>query len=550
MDSIYNLLSNAYGKNHYEIDKPLQVILEYFLDKVPNLLDLGEFVGKDLYELADYVDKVSKPKHIMWSINGERIDKIWLNPVHIEVVERLIVNYGINKPHYRGEPWHRHYAMGYLVSDPGIYCIITVTNQTAYAIYKYGSERLKKYIPHLIGEMRPVLYGATWFTEIQGGSDLGANITVAKKDRDIWRITGEKYFASNVGFANIALVTARPEGAPLGAKGLALFLVPEFNSKGERNFKVRRLKEKSGTISVPTGEVEFQDSEAYLIGEERKGIYYTMEDLMISRLSNAVGAMGIARKAFLEAYYYSQVRKAFNKLLIDHPLVKRDLLEMELLLEGALIVAFKAIDQFDKSWHTIPPYNEDYHYARLLTHIAKNITAEAAAYITKLSMELHGGIGFLEEFPIERLHREALITPIWEGTSNIQALDMLEAMAKKRAHIPLLRDMESILEEIHEGRSVAQLAFSTIKETLVQLANYNEIEAQFYAKEILMTLGHSIAVMLLAHVGNKLGLSRFITLANLYSTRYLKRRDFDREIISKLRDLILIEELPEVKIPV
>ena len=94
-------------------------------------------------------------------------------------------------------------------------------------------------------------------------------------------------------------------------------------------------------------------------------------------------------------------------------------------------ITLKAIHEFQKSFKETPPYTERYHYARLLTHIAKNLTADMSSYVTRLAMELHGGIGFLSEFPVERWHREALITPIWEGTSNIQALDMLEAIVKK-----------------------------------------------------------------------------------------------------------------------
>lgn len=544
MDDAYSYLSNAYGKNHFEVDKPFQVILKYFLGKDINLSDLGKFVGKELYEIADYIDKNAHPKHVMWSINGERVDSVWLEPAQRWVLEKLLKEYGVNKPPYKEGSWHKHYASIYLISDPGLSCIITVTNQTAYALYKYGSEDLKKYIPHLIGEADPIMYGATWFTEIQGGSDLGANVTDAFYNGKTWIINGDtKYFASNAGLADMALVTARPRESQLGAKGLALFLVPKINSFGKRNFIIRRLKEKSGTISVPTGEVEFHNSEAYLIGELRKGIYYTMEDLMVSRLANSVGALGIARKSFLEAYYYAQIRNAFGKRLIEHPLLQRDLLDMEVLIEGAMALTFKAIDQFQKSWIDTPPYTEKYHYARLLTHITKNITAETAAYASKMAMEIHGGIGFLEEYPIERLHREALITPIWEGTSNIQALDMLETIVKKNAHFQLLNDMKNLIKEIKEGKEIAQYAELKIEETLSKIATYNDIEAQFYAKDILMMLGHSIAVILLTHIGSKLNIDRFILVAKLYSDKWMEGKSYPRDTVERAKELFMIEEL-------
>jgi alkylation response protein AidB-like acyl-CoA dehydrogenase len=543
MNNIYFYLSNIYNKNHYEVDKPFQAILKYFVAKPIDLFSIGEFVGKELYEFSDYIDKRAHPKHIVWSINGERVDEIWLDFAERWILEKLLKEYSVNKFPYKEGNWYKHFASIYLISDPGIACIITVTNQVAYALYKYGEEELKKYIPHLIGDKEPIMYGATWFTEIQGGSDLGSNKTEALYDGERWRVNGEKYFASNVGLADLALVTARPKGSVAGAKGLALFLIPKFNKENKRNFIIRRLKEKSGTISVPTGEVEFHNSEAYLIGDKDKGIYYTMETLTVSRIANAVGALGIARKAYLEAYYYSQIRSSFGKRLIEHPLIRRDLLDMEIAIEGATVLTFKTINEFQKNWKDQPPYTNNYHYARLLTHISKNTTAEVSAYVTKMAMEIHGGIGFLEEYPIERLHREALITPIWEGTSNIQALDMLEAIFKKNAHEQLLKDMKSLINEIKEEREAAEQAMTKIEEILSNIMKYKDTELQFYAKDILMILGHAIAVILLAHIGTRLNLDRFNFIAKLYLSKYLKGETYKIDNLEKVRDVIFVDEL-------
>lgn len=541
-NSPFSYISNAYGKNHFEIDKPLQKTLEYFNVKA-DFSKLGEFAGRELYEIADHVDKRARPIHIMWGINGDRVDEVWIDPSLRISIEKLIKDFDINKFPYKEKNWYKHYASIYLVSDPGIACIITITNQTAYALYKYGNKELKKYVPSLIGDSDELLFGATWFTEIQGGSDLGSNLVQAEFDGKHWLLKGNtKYFASGVGLADLALVSARPFGSKSGAKGLSLFLVPKENNRGEKNFLIRRLKRKSGTNSVPTGEVEFNSSEAYLIGEKEYGIYYITEDLMVSRLANAVGALGIARKAFLESYYYSQYRKAFGKTLIEHPLIQKDLLEMELMIEGGMVVTFKAIDQFQRSWEALPPsYDEKYHYARLLTHISKYITAEIASQVSKMTMEIHGGIGFLEEFPIERLHREALITPIWEGTGNIQALEMLEAMMKKEAHKQLLKDLEKIVNETKD--SIASKTLDFIKDKLATLLTYREYEMQFYSKDLLSTLGHGISVILLSNMGYKLGIERFTILANIYYERFLMGRSIIRDYISEIRKLINIEEV-------
>ncbi len=543
-DEIYGRLSNSYGRNHFDVDKPFQLILRYF-GSTPRLHSLGAFAGKELYEVADYVDKVAKPKLVTWSINGERVDGVWLDPSERLALDRLFKEFGVNRPQYRGGTWFEHYASIYLISDPGIACILTVTNQTAYALYKYGDKEQKGLVGGMIGEADDLTFGATWFTELQGGSDLGANTVESYLQDGRWRISGDtKYFASDAGLADYALVTARPRGAPLGAKGLGLFLVPRFDSAGRRNFDVRRLKEKSATVSVPTGEVEFHDSEATPVGDLHNGIYYTMENLMVSRLANSFGALGIARKAFLEAYYYAQQRRAFGKSLIEHPLVQRDLLEMEVHLEGALALAFKAVDQFEKSWKDTPPYTDAYHYARLLTHIAKNVTADMSSGVTKAAMELLGGLGFLEEYPIERLHREALITPIWEGPSNIQALDMLEVMVKKNAHLTLLDDMRTLSGSVVEGREVAEHALKEMESALAR-ASLGEEAAQFSAKDVLNVLGHSVATIMLLRVGNSLGMQRFNSIARLYALRFLDRQPCPIDSLADARNLFSVDEIPQ-----
>ena len=538
----YRYLSNAYGKNHFDVDRPFQAVLRYFAGGVPDLSRLGAYAGRELYEIADYVDKTARPKHVMWSVNGERVDEVWLAPSERAALERLSKEFRVNSPPYGGGTWFDHFASIYLISDPGIACVLTVTNQTAYALHKYGDGEQKKLVPGLIGQAEGVSYGATWFTELQGGSDLGANTVSATEEGGSWVIDGDtKYFASDAGLADYALVTARPAGAPPGVKGLGLFLVPRLDSKGGRNYMLRRLKEKSATVSVPTGEVEFHRSEASLIGRLESGVYYTMEDLMVSRLANSFGALGVARKAYLEAYYYSQKRSAFGRLLIEHPLVKRDLLEMELYIEGTMALAFKAVDQFQRSWKSTPPYDDAYHYGRLLTHIAKNATADMAAHVTKLAMELHGGVGFLEEFPVERLHREALITPIWEGPSNIQALDLLEVIAKKRAHLTLLEDVRNALGSMAAGKDVAAAAVGRIEDALGRLASADEAGAQFQSKDALAAMGNAISTILLLQIGGRLRSERFETVGRLYARRFMDGMPLPAEALGEADPVIAID---------
>ncbi len=532
-------ISLAYGLDHYKLDYPFRNMLSAFLGYEPDLSDLGRFVGREVYEVAYRVDRLSEPILLNWSVYGSELDTVWLDPREREVLVSLVRDYGVNRSPFQGKSWLEHYAGIYLVGDPGISCILTITIQTAYALYKYAQDGLRDLYKGLTGISSDVRWGATWFTEVQGGSDLGANVTRAENVGGVWRLSGYKYFASGAGLADIALVTARPPGSRPGAKGLALFAVPRINSNGSLNYRVRRLKWKSGTVSVPTGEVELLGSEAYLIGDLDKGIYYTMEDLMVSRLANSIGALGIARKAYIEAYGFSQVRRAFGKRIIEHPLLARDLLEAELGIEAGLALALKAIDSFDKSWRKKPPYDDDYHYARLLTHMAKNFTADIAADVTRRAMEIYGGIGFLHEFPIERWHREALITPIWEGTSNIQALDMLEAMVKKNAHTRLIEDLENMVTSSY------WVASRRLGEELLEMAGKalrsigeDSYRAQWTAKNVLDTLAKTVAIAGLIWLSGKTGNELLTMSGELYFSNTFRDRRLDaavrevREIIS------------------
>lgn len=511
--------SYIFGKNHWVLEQDLKVFLQRywktFSDHENELVEFGRICGGKALEVAERVDE-NPPKLVMHDLDGKRVDRALLDPAHRDLLRDIVY---INRPPYEGGSWLHTFAYGYLLADPGLYCTLTVTNQTAYAIYKYASEHNQWFDQLMSGEY----WGATWMTETQGGSDLGSNITEAMKVNDQWRVTGEdKNWASNAGLADYALITARPQGAKAGPKGLALFLLPRLTRDGELNYTVRRFKEKSATRAVPTGEVEFKDAEAYLIGSEDKGIYLTLEVLSVARLANAVGAMGISRKAHLESMYRTKYRSAFGKDLVEHPLIRRDLTDFAVRTAGGTALVFHAVNAFDKAWQDTPPYSSNYHYARFLSHLAKNRSAEHAARLTLLGMELFGGQGFLNEFNLARLHREALITPIWEGSSNIQALDMLEVMAKKSAHEPFMDELHSLLDD---GVPEMRLGKEKLHKAIDRLSDLPAQKAQWYSKGVLRTLADILQVALLFSFAESGG-ERYEKLAKLYATRFLGGEEY------------------------
>ncbi|MFQ5838935.1 MAG: acyl-CoA dehydrogenase family protein, partial [Thermoplasmata archaeon] len=339
------------------------------------------------------------------------------------------------------------YLLGYVTAfyDPGLYCPYTVSLSTALPLDKHGTADLKdRFLPHLLRKDSAVWQGATWMTEVRGGSDLGAAVeTVAKQSEDRWLLTGDKYFASNIG-AELAVVAARPEGAPRNVRGLALFLLPKHRENGELNYLVRRIKDKIATRSVPTGEVELRDSEAYLLGKLEQGIYLILEVLNVSRVANSIGSVAVAQRAMAEALEFAGKREAFDKPILQHPLLRRQFEDRLSGLKAAFALSWEAARLLDEVRRETHPYSDRYHLFRLLVHLAKYWTAEMAAQTAKWSMEVHGGVGVLAEYPVERWFREAMILSIWEGTAHRQILDGLEVMERKGTHRLLFDHLSSI----------------------------------------------------------------------------------------------------------
>lgn len=386
--------------------------------------------------ISTATDRAGTPWLRMYDRFGNREDQILFPPEYWKELKQGYRS-GVVWRAFKEKSLVSHYLLGYLTSfyDTGLYCPYIVSLATAVSLEKYGSEELKdRFLPPLLRQDNEVWQGATWMTEAKGGSDLGAMVeTVARHSGDQWLLTGEKYFSSNVG-AELAVVAARPEGAPRNVRGLALFLLPRHRVDGSFNYRILRLKDKIATRSVPTGEVELRDSEAYLLGKAEWGIYLILEVLNLSRVANSVGSVALTQRAVAEALRFATDRVAFGKPIIEHPLLRKQFEERLHGLKMGFVLAWEAVHLLDEVWRQTVPYSDRYHLFRLIAHLAKYWTAEQAAQTAKWSMEVHGGMGVLAEFPVERWFREAMILTIWEGPPHRQILDGLEVMERKGAH--------------------------------------------------------------------------------------------------------------------
>jgi acyl-CoA dehydrogenase len=396
--------------------------------------------------ISGAIDRAGTPWLRMFDRGGKRVDEI-LYPREYQTILKRGYRSGVIWRALEEKSLIPTYLLIYNISfyDPGICCPYTVSLGTTVPLAKYGSSELQaRFLPQLSRKDDSVWQGATWMTEIKGGSDLGAAVeTIARPAGDSWLLTGDKYFTSNAG-AELAVVAARPEGAAAGIRGLALFLVPRHRKDGELNYFVRRLKDKIATRSVPTGEVELRNSEGYLLGSADSGIYLILEVLNLSRVANSVVSVALAQRAMSDALSYAEQRVAFGKPVLDHPLLRHQFETRLKALRSAFALAWESVELLNGVWMEKAPYSDRYHLFRLVAHLAKYWTAEFAVDTAKWAMEVHGGLGVLAEYGAERWLREAMILAIWEGTSHRQILDGLEVMERKQAHKLLFRRLAEI----------------------------------------------------------------------------------------------------------
>lgn len=526
----YGRYEEGRSVNYWSLDRTLQRELrrtyadEEFEWAEPRLEAFGETVGHTIADNADYVDDHG-PELEPYDKHGE-VQNFVRYPAEQFENERLAYEAGIvadsfQVPPGRDEPMplSHNLAMQYLLcyADPGFDCPVAMTAGAALVLEKFGDESLEPYLKALTSrDYDDLIEGAMFLTEKQGGSDVGANETRAEYDHDAecWRLYGEKWFCSNVD-AEGTLALARAEDAPDGTDGLSMFLVPHADpektgdpvTKGDlledgplapdevNDQLYRRLKDKLGTISVPTGEVEFTGAKAILVGEEENGFRQMAEMLNLERLSNAAASCGIMGRVLLESKIYAANREAFGKSIDQHPLMRADLVDMAVDHEAAAMYVFEAarlLSKRERAKRTAEDGDEAddvYRLMRLLIPIAKLRTARMAVDTASYGMEVHGGNGYVNDFVTNRMLRDAQVLPIWEGTENVLSLDVLRALEREDAHDPLQEVIEGRLESIShpvlaETVETVESEYHDLMGALATLVGEDDEYAQLSAKRL------------------------------------------------------------------
>ncbi|MFC4769203.1 acyl-CoA dehydrogenase family protein [Effusibacillus consociatus] len=424
--------------------------------------ETGELAAGPVDRRAIHTDREGAPRLIRYNRKGEEINQVWYNEGYLQTIKD---GYGTGVVSYRYDqngpekiPFLVNSILLYLLceAETGFTCPVGLTQSVAFVLEKFGSEQQRKDYLSRLASTDPTNFaqGATFLTEIQGGSDVGATRTVAVKNGDNYLLTGEKWFASNCD-AEISITLARVNDKP-STKGLGLFLVPRTLPDGSRNkVTIRRLKDKLGVRAVASGELILNQAVGYLIGEEDQGFKYMAEALNVSRLGTALAGLAIARRAFLEAAIYTSHREAFGRLINRFPMVQETLVDMITEIEAGWAVASRMINLFDRV-HTYGAGNaEDHNLLRMLLSLAKYRCSELGVTAAKRSLELHGGNGYIEEYVTPRLLRDAVVNPVWEGTANIQALEVLKTLQKGGGNL-FITDLRNTLASM-ENRKLTDL---------------------------------------------------------------------------------------------
>jgi acyl-CoA dehydrogenase len=512
------LAPDCRGMNFFRIDAGLRQLLPLYLDQStlrhfePHFDRLGALAGGRLDELAAIADKHPPVLHAR-DRQGRDEDFIEYHPAYREMEAIAFGDFQFHAMSHRGGvlgfdkplPPVAKYALQYLFvqAEFGLMCPISVTDTSIHLIAKYGSDELKALLlPRMLSADPAHQWKGTQFiTEKAGGSDVGALETVARRERGQWRLYGEKWFCSHAD-ADVALLLARPEGAPAGTRGLALFALPRRLEDGRRNaYRIVRLKDKLGTRSMASGEIRLDGAVAYPVGELADGFKQMLDQVNLSRLSHGVRAAAMMRRCLNEALAAARGRAAFGRPVAEYPLMRRQLMKLMVPAEQALSMVLFAADAMGRA-HAGSAEAE--HLLRILTPLVKFRACRDNIAVATGAMEARGGNGYIEEWVAARLVRDAHIGVLWEGTSNIIALDLIgRAVGKTGAHRALAQRLSERLAAStavpaeHRGR------LGTALDRAVGLAETvaRNLRSEHLSRKAATALYNAVSAVLLAHEG-------------------------------------------------
>jgi acyl-CoA dehydrogenase len=532
---------DQHGVNLFDTDPDLGKVLALYLPQplyrhlLPQLKQLGGLAGGVLDTLAHTADK-NPPVLLQRTRSGIDAQRIVKHPAYVEMERVAFSQYGLAAMSHRAGvlgwdaplPPAAKYALTYLFvqAEFGLCCPLSMTDSLTRTLRKFGApELVQRYLPRLTTQVFDDLYqGAMFMTEQGAGSDVAATATRAEPDGEAYRLFGDKWFCSNPD-ADLAMVLARIDGAPAGMKGMSLFLLPRTLPDGTANAcRIVRLKDKLGTRSMASGEIRLDGARAFLVGEAGRGFQQMADMVNNSRLSNGVRAAGLMRRACSEALFIARERRAFGRRLMDMPLMRRQLLKLLLPSEQARTMVFQTAEALRRA---DAGEAAAYPLVRILTPLIKFRACRDARKVTGDAMEVRGGCGYIEDWADPRLLRDAHLGSIWEGTSNIVALDVLRAIRREGSLSALDQHLRGLLAQAALHAQARKVFDDTLSRTVARAASVAEAgeRSDALARQVGSSLYHLTTCVAMAWEAGGMQSARRMRLAQLVLRQRLLPQD-------------------------
>jgi putative acyl-CoA dehydrogenase len=422
---------------------------------------------------------------------GQRIDEVEFHPAYHRLMT-LGVEAGVSSAAWSGIGAGHvlHAALEFLMAqaEPSVCCPLTMTS-AAHAALKHQPDLAVKWVPKIIASRydpssQPIdgKAGVTIgmaMTEKQGGSDVRANTTRAVKRSDAgYALTGHKWFCS-APMSDAFLTLAYTD------KGLTCFFAPRWTPAGERNaIHLMRLKDKLGDRANASAEIEYHGAYAEIVGEEGRGVRTIIEMVHHTRLDCILAPAAYMRQALANALWHAAHRTAFQKKLIDQPLMRSVLADMAIESEAATALTFRIARSFDESANEGAAA-----FARIATPIGKYWINKRVVNLAYEAMEAHGGAGYVEESVMTRIYRQSPVNSIWEGSGNVVCLDILRAIERdpRSAH-----ELVVELDKSHGANRSLDRAIDDVKTRLT--GPHDEALARRLAEAMAVALQGAILV--------------------------------------------------------
>jgi acyl-CoA dehydrogenase len=474
----------------------------------PSLATMGERAAGALSRMS-YQHRLDEPRHVPFDAWGNRVDRVEVNAAWRELAvvaaQEGLVSIAYERRHGAFSRIHQFLLVHLFAPSSQTYtCPLAMTDGCARTLETAAPASLRdRVLPHLVSrDPAQAWTSGQWMTERTGGSDVGLTETTARRaDDGFFRLYGTKWFTSAV-TSDVALTLARPEGNGPGGKGLALFFLEVRGRDGRLNgLTVQRLKDKLGTRHLPTAELLLDGAVAEPVAGLTDGIRNMAPMLNITRTWNAVCAVGGMQRGLALARDYARRRIAFGGPLAEKPLHLETLADLSATYDAAFSLAFFQTLLLGKS-ETREASADEEAILRVLTPLTKLYTAKAAVAHASEVLECFGGAGYVEDTGLPALLRDAQVLSIWEGTTNVLALEAIRGLVREDAWNPVLELVRRSTAPVRDGElaALARQAESDAERAVSwarEAAGTNRPVLEAGARRFAMALTRSICLALL-----------------------------------------------------